>query len=162
MKKKSSKFQWVDADGLNIDYERLVGEVKEHTRRRGKIFIGTDSFITKGVCSFVTAVCFHGADGQAGGRYYLKRDKVSVEHFDTLVVRMLEEVTKTVNTTLMISEQCPGAEIELHLDISTSPEKGATGKYADMLTGYAKSTGFPIRTKPDSWASSSVADKHSK
>ena len=33
MKKKSSKFQWVDADGINIDYERLVSEVKEHTKR---------------------------------------------------------------------------------------------------------------------------------
>ena len=162
MKKKTNKFSWFDPDGLEIDYDKLIEEIKQHTKNHGKIFIGTDSFITKGICSFVTAVCFHGAIGQTGGRYYLKRDKVSVEHFDTLVVRMLEEVTKTVNTTLMISECCPSAKIELHLDISTSPERGATGKYADMLTGYAKSTGFPIRTKPDSWASSSVADKHSK
>lgn len=162
MKDKNSKFQWVDPDGRVIDYSQLIEEIKDHTRSHGKIFIGTDSFVTKGICSFVTAICFHGAVGQNGGRYYLKRDKVSVDHFDTLVVRMLEEVTKTVNTTLMISAHCPNAKIELHLDISTSPEKGATGKYADMLTGYAKSTGFPIRTKPDSWASSSVADKHSK
>tara|TARA_B100000700_G_scaffold330703_1_gene458433 strand:- start:4098 stop:4583 length:486 start_codon:yes stop_codon:yes gene_type:complete len=153
---------WFDPKGNTIDIDDLIVELRAHTKDKGRIFIGTDSFMTKDICVFVTAVCLHGAENQQGGRYFLKRDRVPVGPFRLLVTRMLEEVTKTVNTTLMISETCPEANLELHLDISTSPDKGATGKYAEQLTGYAKSTGFPIRTKPDSWASSAVADKHSK
>ena len=56
----------------------------------------------------------------------------------------------------------PEATIEIHLDISSSDKGEKTSSYADMLIGYAKGVGFECKVKPESFAASSIADKHSK
>ena len=56
----------------------------------------------------------------------------------------------------------PTAKIELHLDISPAHKNNGTSNISDMLTGYARASGFECKIKPDAWASQSVADKHSK
>ena len=156
------KFNWFIPDGEEVSFNMILAALKKHTEKNGKIFIGTDSILDKDQCVFARAVCLHGADGQSGGTYFISRKKESAKPFKELVTRMLAEVQKTVDIALLISDSCPKAFIELHLDISSSIEKGPTGKYADMLTGFARSAGFPFKIKPDSWASSSIADRHSK
>jgi hypothetical protein len=162
MKKIKNSIQWISPTEGEISFDNLLTLLKKHTAEDGKIFVGTDSFVTNDMCIFARAICLHGGSSRYSGRYFFNRTKESLGPFKLLVTRMIAEVEKTVETALTISEQCPGASIEIHLDISSSPELGATGKYADMLKGYAKSSGFPYKVKPDSWASSSVADKHSK
>jgi predicted RNase H-related nuclease YkuK (DUF458 family) len=156
------EFSWFVPDGDEISFDMILVALKEHTKKSGKIFIGTDSILNKDQCIFARAICLHGAIGQSGGTYFISRKKESAKPFKALVTRMLAEVQKTVDIALRVSENCPDASIELHLDISGSLEKGATGKYADILTGFARSAGFPFKIKPDSWASSSIADRHSK
>ncbi len=162
MKKVKNNTVWFSPSGSEINFDDILCILKEHARHDGTTFIGTDSFVTKDTCIFARAICLHGGDSKYSGRYFFNRTKESLGPFKLLVTRMIAEVEKTVETALKISEACPSADIEIHLDISNSPEKGATGKYADMLKGYAKSSGFPFKVKPHSWASSSVADKHSK
>ena len=48
------------------------------------------------------------------------------------------------------------------LDISSADKKEKTSSYADMLIGYAKGVGFKCKVKPNAFAASSIADKHSK
>jgi hypothetical protein len=154
---------WFTPNGeKHVSFVEILETLKTHTRKGGKIFVGTDSILNKDSCVFAKAICLHGADGQSGGTYFISRKKEKPKSFKTLATRMLAEVQKTVDTALKISKSCPEASIELHLDISASIENGETGKYADMLTGYARSAGFPFKVKPESWASSSVADRHSK
>jgi predicted RNase H-related nuclease YkuK (DUF458 family) len=62
----------------------------------------------------------------------------------------------------MVTDNVPDAEIELHLDISPAHKQNGTSQFADMLTGFAKGSGFNVKIKPNAWASQSVADKHSK
>jgi predicted RNase H-related nuclease YkuK (DUF458 family) len=162
MKKVKNSIQWFSPSSGEVFFDDLLPLLKLHTKESGTIFVGTDSFITKDQCTFARAICLHGGNSSHSGKYFFARTKENLAPFKLLVTRMIAEVEKTVETALKISEQCPGAKIEIHLDISNSPEKGATGKYADMLKGYAKSSGFPYKVKPESWASSSVADKHSK
>ena len=152
---------WYTGSGYEVEYDDLLQLIKEHTESGGKIYIGTDSFLNKNRCVFATAVCFH-KGGQTGGRYFIQRTWSNRKQFKVLLARILAEVEKTVFFATKIHEACPEADIELHLDISTADKKAATSKYCDMLTGFAKSTGFSCKVKPDSWASSSVADKHSK
>ena len=159
---KKSNALWCTPDGSEISFNEILLHVKAHTKCGGNIFIGTDSFLTGTHCIFANAICLHGAESQMGGIYYIKKSKHSDKHFKVLVNRMLSEIQSSIETALKISDLCPDAKIELHLDISGTNGIGATSQYADMLTGYAKSTGFPCKTKPHSWASSSVADKHSK
>jgi predicted RNase H-related nuclease YkuK (DUF458 family) len=148
--------------GGHISFDEILINLKSYTRKGGKIFVGTDSILNSQNCIFARAICLHGADDQSGGTYFISRNKEDNKALKVLPNRMLAEVQKTIDIALKISEFCPNASIELHLDISGTIEKGETGKYADMLTGYARSTGFPFKVKPDSWASSSVADRHSK
>jgi predicted RNase H-related nuclease YkuK (DUF458 family) len=50
----------------------------------------------------------------------------------------------------------------VHLDMGTDPEKNATSTVVDGLCGYVIGSGFDCEVKPNSWASSSVADRLSK
>lgn len=159
---KKNNALWRTPDGNEISFDEILLHIQEHTRSMGNVFIGTDSFLSGVHCIFASAICLHGAETQMGGIYYIKKSKCNSKHFKVLANRMLSEVQSSIETALKISELCPDAKIELHLDISGTNGAGATSKYADMLTGYAKSTGFPCKIKPHSWASSSVADKHSK
>jgi predicted RNase H-related nuclease YkuK (DUF458 family) len=153
---------WCTPNGSEINFNEILLHIKSHTKSGGSIFIGTDSFLTGAHCVFANAICLHGAASQMGGMYYIKKSKFNGKHFKVLVNRMLSEIQSSIETALKISDLYPDAKIELHLDISGTNGIGATSQYADMLTGYAKSTGFPCKIKPHSWASSSVADKHSK
>mgnify|MGYP003110307046 CR=1 FL=1 len=152
---------WYTGTGYEIEYKDLIKVVENHTKAGGTVYIGTDSFLTKKHCVFATAICLHGGKLE-GGRYFIQKNKPSAKKFKVLLSRIMAEVEKTIYFALKIHEDCPKANIELHLDIGASTAEGATAQYSDMLTGYAKSSGFSCKVKPDSWASSSIADKHSK
>ena len=76
--------------------------------------------------------------------------------------RITEEVQKSVNTGLKLLTFCPKIDIELHLDVSPEHKGEGTSKFSKMLVGYAKGSGFDCKIKPNAFAASSVADKHSK
>jgi hypothetical protein len=152
---------WYTGSGNVIEYEQIVTLVKEHSRNNGSVFIGTDSFLKSDSCVFSTAICLHGADGQRGGRYFIRRNKLKSGHIP-LAARMTEEVHRSVEAGMKLVEQGVNVRIEIHIDVSGPNASAATSKYSDMLTGYAKGAGFDAKVKPNSWASSAIADKHSK
>ena len=76
--------------------------------------------------------------------------------------RILAEVQKSVELGLKLLELIPVLDIEIHLDISDSHKNNGTSKFAEMLTGYTRGAGFNYKIKPDAYAATSVADKHSK
>lgn len=154
--------KWFTGSGYEVEFHQIIELVEQHTIDDGFIFIGTDSFLTKNQCTFATAICLHGAAGQIGGNYFVLKTKTPSHQFKVLLNRILSEVEKTVKLGIKISDLCPEARIELHIDISAAGTNTATGKYADALTGYAKSAGFSCKIKPNSWAAHSIADKHSK
>ena len=152
---------WYTGSGTVVEYGQIVAFIKEHSRNNGSVFIGTDSFLKNDSCIFSTAICLHGADGQRGGRYFIKRNKIKDSNIP-LVARMTEEVHRSVETGMKLVEQGVRVKIEIHIDVSAPNAAAATSKYSDMLTGYAKGAGFDAKVKPNSWASSAIADKHSK
>ena len=153
---------WRTGEGSNVELIGIYSALKEHTTANGSIYIGTDSYISKDKCIFATAICLHGADGQRGGNYFFRRVSFKREKFSELVQRIFKEVQESIELALTISENIPSAKIEIHLDVSPSDKGHKTSKLADMLTGYAASSGFEYKIKPHAWASQSVADKHSK
>jgi predicted RNase H-related nuclease YkuK (DUF458 family) len=52
-------------------------------------------------------------------------------------------------------------KITVHLDCSDNPKYGSE-KYTKKLKSYAVGMGFEVKIKPNSWAASSLADKHAK
>jgi len=153
---------WRTGTGEVVGYDEIVIDIKKHVTQGGSIYIGTDSFMEKRRCIFATAICLHGANGQRGGNYFFRRASFKREKFSTLVHRIMREVQDSIELALIVSEDVPPAKIEIHLDISPADKGNGTSKLADMLTGYAKASGFDYKIKPEAWASQSVADKHSK
>jgi predicted RNase H-related nuclease YkuK (DUF458 family) len=152
---------WHTGSGYEIDFEDVLKEVHQHSRKNGNIFVGCDSQIIKSRCVFSTIICLHGADDQSGGKYFFNREKISKKHFPTLVTRLTKEVEKSIEIASMITDINPNIEVEIHIDANAKHNE-ATSKFSDMLIGYARGAGFSCKIKPDAWASSSIADKHSK
>lgn len=152
---------WFTGSGDNVTFEAIIEKISSHMRSNGKVFIGCDSQVRKDKCTFSTVVCLHGADFQSGGCYFFKRENMSGLKYPTMINRLLKEVELSVETGFKILELKPNADIEIHIDANTKKEE-ATGRFSDMLMGYAKGAGFKCKVKPDAWASSSIADKHSK
>ena len=154
--------KWVTGSGQIVSFEEIVDIILEHRDNNGKISVGTDSFIKKQDCIFSLAICLYGADGHNGGRYFIKRTNIDKRRYPNLLQRILAEVQKSVEFSLKLLELIPVLDIEIHLDISDSHKNNGTSKFAEMLTGYAKGAGFNYKIKPDAYAATSVADKHSK
>jgi uncharacterized protein len=153
---------WYTGSGKKIKYHEIITRIKESLGDGGKIFIGSDSFISKNKVNFASAICIHG-DGK-GGRYFFMREYLPKSRFEVLVHRITEEVSRSVQIgqDLMYNHDIEASDIELHIDVSPFHARTATSKFAEMLSGYVNGAGFECRVKPDAWASQSVADKHSK
>ncbi len=153
---------WVTGKNQPIDFYELLNLVIKYVKRGSKIFIGSDSFISKKSVCFASAICLHG--GQDGGRYFFYKEKISKQQFSHLVTRITEETKRSVEIACLLMDEYnidPG-DIELHLDVSPFHKNNGTSKYSDMLKGYVKGFGVDYRLKPDAWASQTIADKHSK
>jgi predicted RNase H-related nuclease YkuK (DUF458 family) len=153
---------WFTGAGENITFQEIVTLVKEHALADGTVYIGSDSFLHKKECVFSTAICLRSATGQKGGRYFVKRTTFKAEKFTTLMIRIMAEVQNSIDVGMKLLRYCPLMNIELHLDVSSSSKNTKTSKFSDMLIGYAKGNGFQCKIKPDAFAASSIADKHSK
>ena len=152
---------WHTGAGYEISMEEIFKVIIKHTKNNGSVFVGCDSHVIKNQCIFSTAICLHGAEGQRGGRYFYKRDKLQSKNFPSMLMRLTKEVEKSIEIASTISEYDEKIHIEIHIDASSRKE-GQTHKFADMLMGYAKGAGFDCKVKPEAWASNSIADKHSK
>jgi predicted RNase H-related nuclease YkuK (DUF458 family) len=153
---------WFTGTGERISFEEIIDVIIQHNDNQGKISVGADSFIKKQDCIFSLAICLYGADHQNGGRYFVKRTNIDKKKYPDILQRILAEVQKSVELGLKLLELIPVLDIEIHLDVSASDKNNGTSKFADMLTGYATGAGFNCKIKPNAYAATSVADKHSK
>ena len=135
---------------------------RKHVQAGARIFIGTDSFISKAKVCFASAVCLHGGDH--GGRYFFYKELIPKLQFSQLVTRITEETRRSVEIACLFMDEygINSKSIELHLDVSPFAANNGTSRYSDMLRGYVQGFGVEYRLKPDAWASQTIADKHSK
>ncbi len=126
-----------------------------------RLLIGTDSLPgSKGEVVVVTAVVFL-REGN-GGIYFWRRKRFS--SVVTLRQRMYQEALTSIEVAKLILENPVSqqlgflaGDIEIHVDI------GHHGQTRDMIreiVGMVKANGFPVKTKPEAVAASSVADRH--
>ena len=151
---------WKDADGNDVDVEFIKKEIEDYVAQGGKIYVGTDSMLFPHKCNFATVIAFHNRDLNIA-RYYYRKIKRGSEQYFELQTKILEEVALAIQTAQFVLELCPQADIELHIDIGTNKKINATARFFKTIQGWVSGTGFDLRVKPDSWASS-LADGHTK
>ena len=154
--------KWITGSGQEIDFYDLLRLSREYIKKGSKIFIGSDSFISKQKVCFASAVCLYG--GEDGGRYFFYKENLEKHKFIQLVSRITEETRRSVEIACLLMDEygVNPENIELHLDVSPFGANNGTSRYSDMLKGYVQGFGVDYRLKPDAWASQTIADKHSK
>lgn len=152
---------WLTAAGEVTSPDDLMKVVSEHVARGGRVFVGCDSNINGPTCTYVTAIALYDESARIGGRYFFQRVKTDFDTRTPLRVRLMDEATRAIEVALELQGVLPTAQIEIHLDVSQIKEN-KSNSVADQVAGYARAAGFSCKLKPDSWASSCVADEHTR
>jgi predicted RNase H-related nuclease YkuK (DUF458 family) len=123
-----------------------------------KVIIGTDSeTLSNGLIDFVTALVVHHVG--KGGVYFWSR--IERNHIHSLRQRIYEEAMYSLALAQRVVEsfgkQKVTENIEIHVDIG---QKGPTRELINEVVGMIRGNGFNVKTKPDSFGASSVADRH--
>lgn len=151
---------WSDPEGKQVTDVELVRMMKPYSQKGGVVYIGADSMYVYKKCTFVAVIAFHD-NNQKIAQYFFKKFKESNPKFADLKCKILEEVNLAVQTTQFVLEKMPNANIEVHADIGIK-QVCATKKFYTLIKGWVTGLGVKLKIKPDSWASSSIADWHTK
>lgn len=139
--------------------ERLLAFMAEDPERHYRLIIGTDSLPgVAGRALLVTAVVFHRVGN--GGIYFWRRRQQ--DQLVTLRDRMYAEALASLALAQELQEHpqvkpLVGGTIEIHVDVG---ENGPTRQMIAEIVGMVAAHGFTVKTKPDAYAATKVADRH--
>jgi len=149
-----------DFDNGIIKYNDFIKSVKDLSKEGLDVYIGSDSQVIKTKISLVTCVCFYKREIRRSQIFYIKK-KIPAKRYPTLRSRMLIEAYTSLEVALEVDPYIDG-QLTVHLDIGSDPIKCKTAKFGKELKMLVRSQGFGCEIKPNSWASSSVADRFTK
>jgi hypothetical protein len=123
--------------------------------------VGCDSNLLGENCTFANAICLYNEAERRGGRYFYQVSKVKMRLKTPPSLRLMQEAQNAIEIALELAQLFPSENIEVHLDVNTKKGNLSQG-LADQLSGYARSSGFACKLKPDSWAATGIADGHTR
>jgi hypothetical protein len=142
--------------------KEIADYLAEDPKRTYKIIIGTDSQLQGDIADFVTAIVVHRLG--RGGRYFWQ--KTTKGNFFSLRQRIYEEVNYSLAMAQKVVEALngflpedvlPSRGLEIHVDVG---ENGETKELVKEVVNIVRGNGFHVKTKPESFGASKVADKH--
>jgi len=149
---------------LDRDWYTLCGEpvnlkraIMDATEGDGKsIIIGTDSQRFDHHEDFITVIVVR--TEMKGARVFFTKER-DLKYY-TLRDKLIKEAYMSIQTAYELSPILPpSCQIcALHADVNTDFNKGKSAKYANEIAGLIIGSGFPVILKPNSWASSHVAE----
>ncbi len=137
----------------------IIAFMRAEPNRSYRVTIGTDSEVyDKTSADFVTAIVAHRVGN--GGRYFWQRDELHKLY--TIRDRIMQEVIVSIEiakTVLSYLRQfdAPQFDLEVHVDVGTN---GPSSKMIQEVVGMVRANNLEPRTKPESYAASSVADRY--
>jgi hypothetical protein len=126
-----------------------------------EIHVGTDSHLKRGDTSkhvFASVVCIQKV-GSGAFYYYMYEDVPN--NFNSISERILEEASRSISIVEKIRDTLENRKVFVHSDTNTN-NLYPTTKLTDVIHKWVKSMGADFLAKPDAWASTCVADMHSK
>lgn len=123
------------------------------------LIIGTDSLLyADHKAEFVSAIVVHRK--RSGGIYFWTK------HHETNMHSLRQRIFQEALMSLRLAEQVIAKlkemdtvdfKLSIHVDVGPN---GETKKMMNEIVGMIKGSGFDVKTKPDSYGASSVADRH--
>ncbi|MBI2450714.1 MAG: ribonuclease H-like YkuK family protein [Parcubacteria group bacterium] len=145
--------------------DKLGSYISENPEKKYRLIIGTDSQENHDGVVFVSAIILHRVGN--GGRYFWHRSKRE----GTMVLR--DRIHQEVDFSRRLAEKFEAffnewkmnfrgsktfwPNLEIHVDIG---ENGATRSLINEIVGMVRAFGFEIKTKPNSYGASTIADRH--
>ena len=151
---------WCDADGKLIDQHALYDELSKYIDMGGKVYVGADSMLRSEKCHFACAIALHDRNLNIA-KYYFKKTKKNSKTFKNLQSKIMSEVSLAIEAAVDIREKFPNVNLEIHVDVGQG-ERNATKPMVGQIRGWLSGLGFCCKIKPHSWASSDIADWHTK
>lgn len=123
-----------------------------------RVVIGSDSQNKNGGVDFVSALIVHRVG--YGGVYFWQR-KVEKKKF-VLRDRIYQEATLSLLLADNFLKQMKGNgitkyDVEIHVDIG---QIGETREMINEVVGMIRGSGYDVKTKPEAYGASKVADRH--
>ncbi|HOV88958.1 MAG TPA: ribonuclease H-like YkuK family protein [Candidatus Paceibacterota bacterium] len=149
------------AENKKIELPKVVKEIfsfiQEKPQASYKLVIGSDSLNAADHSDFVTAIIILRVGN--GGRYFWRR--ITEKNFKTLRERIYKEVYLSLELAqellkLLVKNQLANFDLEIHVDVG---QNGETRNLINEVAGLVRGCGFAVKTKPESFAASNVADR---
>jgi len=163
---ETEKIEFKDAFGTNVSIEEVVAQIIEFSKAapqyKYEVVVGTDSeAVNDRKSDLVTAIVVRRVGN--GGRYFWRR--FSGGPFHTLRNRIIEEVMTSLRAAQAVlkamSEALTGTAMIFHFEVHADiGEEGQTKEMIQEVTGMIRAHNLDFCVKPNSYAASSVADKH--
>ena len=153
--------KWRKFNGVEIT-RPIEDEVRETIEKEAaagnklKVCIGSDSQVYGKTIEFGTVIVLL-REGRGG--FMLIANESSTQRM-SLKERLLYEVSRSIEIAYALCNLLDeyGVDLEVHADINTNPNFQSNTALQEAM-GYILSMGFVFRAKPDSFASSSCANK---
>jgi len=147
---------------------KRIREVLSEATPESRVYIGCDSnrYRDKQAvwhASYTTAVVIHNIDENGighGCKVFTDTEKMIDydQKMNRPIMRMMNEAYKTAEAYQQLEELLLEHEVEVHLDINADPKHGSNCAHGAAV-GYLRGvTGRTVKTKPDAFAASYVAD----
>ena len=145
----------LDFDGV---LDKLLGYMGVAPGLDYELIIGTDSMPSGTEAEFVSAIVIH-RKNRGGIYFWSKRHETSLH---TLRDRIYQEALYSLKLAEQLIERLRERNVTdfnltIHVDVGPN---GETKQLINEVVGMIKGSGFEVRTKPDSYGASSVADRH--
>lgn len=138
---------------------RLAGFVGESPEAAYRLIVGTDSAPQNSEhTEYITALILHRLG--AGGIYFWQR-RIK-EWAKSLRERIYQEALISIDFAKFLVEgllenNLLDLDLEIHVDVG---KVGQTREIITEVVGMVRGNGFEVKTKPDSFGASKVADRH--
>ena len=157
----SDKLNWHDNCNKSYTDKDIIAIIEPYVASGGKVYIGADSMSHPKKCYFACVIALHDKNLKIADYFYKKFTSNDGKKYKNLKVKILEETMLALQVAHHVLDRFPNADIEVHIDIGKGV-KNKTSSLVNLIKGWVRGSGFCVRIKPNSWASSSIADWHTK
>ncbi|MGE5392895.1 MAG: ribonuclease H-like YkuK family protein [Candidatus Saccharibacteria bacterium] len=139
--------------------QKILTYVGEVEGAEYELIIGSDSTLGPNHnADFVSAIVVHRK--RSGGIYFWTKRREG--HIHSLRQRIFQEALdslKVAEQLLLRLKEREVTDFRLSIHVDVGPN-GETKKMLHEIVGMVKGSGYDVKTKPDSFGASSVADRH--
>lgn len=148
------KNDWCDISGKTSTINEVIARVENGH----EVHVGSDSQLVGGMWRVATVICIYNPG--RGGIYFFSKKIEKKDMFRSLEERLLSEVAESLETADMI-RSLKDIKVCVHADVN-SDSSAKSQKTMTRVISYVNAMGYECLVKPKAWASTTIADKHTR